>query len=203
MNGKCFFSCFLALLMLGGVAIAQPASAPPSAKDGEHRPSAVRPDWQGKRPPFRKPGEWIKGEDILLIMNKLKKENPEEFKRLDELRRTDRAQFFGAIRKYMPKRTPFNADVFRNEQACRELARKIHISTDVAEKERLAKELREKLAANFDLMIESTEQRLKQMSERLVALKENRQEILEERYKSFVTAGFDESLPPPPHPPRE
>ncbi|MBQ6472034.1 MAG: hypothetical protein IJJ33_08625 [Victivallales bacterium] len=202
MNSRSVFSWLLALLTLGVTAFAQPADTPPPG-DGEGlRPPAAKPEWQGKRPPHRKPGEWLRGEDILLLMNKLKKENPEEFKRLDELRRTDRAQFFGAIRKYMPKRMPFNAEVMRNEQACRELARKIHTSTEVAEKERLTKELREKLAANFDLMVENAEQRLKQMQERLTALRENRQEILEERYKSYVTAGLDESLPPPP-PPRE
>ena len=203
MNSRGVFSWLLTLLTLCVAALAQPSGAPPpSDGDGLTTPSG-RPEWAGKRPPHRKPGEWLRGEDILLLMNKLKKENPEEFKRLDDLRRPDRAQFFSAIRKHMPKRAPFNAEVIRNEQACRELARKIHTSTDVAEKEKLAKELREKLAANFDLMVESAEQRLRQMQERLVALKENRQEILEERYKSYVTAGFDESLPPPPPPPRE
>ena len=157
-----------------------------------------RPDMPPKGH-FR-PRTWEASGDIFVYMNKLKNENPQEFTRLNELRRTDFKAYIEEMKQRMPMRPELKriGELKRQE---REIAKKIQETDDAAEKERLSSELKLKLKENFDLMLKEAEARLEIMMQRVKAIRENEEQFLQDKYEMLLrNESQGESQPPPPPP---
>ena len=158
-------------------------------------PDAPPPDMGGKMPhPPHPPADafanWGRGNEIMVVMEELKKSKPEEYARLTELRKTDKQAFFTEIKKHMPKpRTSMHA-MFRLENECRSLANAIAGCNDKEVREKLEKMLRDKLKESFDFMIQDSTERIEKMRKQLEALKANEDAILDERFKQFTSPEF-------------
>ncbi|MBR0460076.1 MAG: hypothetical protein IJJ26_12635, partial [Victivallales bacterium] len=116
---KCQTFLLAGLVWMAGGLWAQEAPAPKAGG----MPPKLENGRRGGRP-FHQPMDF-RGEDMLLLMNKLKTEKPEEYARLQELRKTDRSQFFKELRQHMPKRNNGNGELWKSERECRELVKKI------------------------------------------------------------------------------
>lgn len=196
-----------------------PAPQAPQGKPNG-RPGVPPPEMQQRAMPA---GMGSRADDVVIIMNRLKKENPEEYARLDQLRQTNHGQFFAEIRKLLPRETNAIQTMMENERVCRQLAQKIRACQNEEEKAKLEAELKEKIVSNFDATIAEATARIEKLQARIAAYKENRDDILEARYQAFIrmaraprerpnrpgkpgprpenaeTTG--EQLPPPPPPP--
>ena len=140
----------------------------------------------------RKGGPWNpgRGNEVLMIMSKLKKENPEEYERLEALRKSDIRAFVNEIRKHMPAPNENMKKMGQLDRECFELARSIRDCKDAAEKARLEEQLRTKIKEAFEFMLEDYAERLQRMTKQLEALKENEAPILEERFKMLIDRDF-------------
>lgn len=144
----------------------------------------------GPRPPADSFANWGRGNDIMIIMQDLKKNNPDEYARLSELRKTDLQAFFAEIKKRLPKPKNSMRTMFRLETECRNLALTIAGCTDEEVKAKLEKMLKDKLKESFDFMIADSTERIEKMRKQLDALKANEESILEERFKHFTSPDF-------------
>ena len=199
-------------LVASAVSFAQDAPPPPRMDDaGGRRP-------YGPRPPADSFANWGRGNEILIIMQDLKKNKPEEYTRLTELRKTDTQAFFTEIKKYLPKPKNNMQTMFRMENECRNLAIAIAGCSDEEVKAKLEKILKDKIKESFDFMIADSTERIEKMRKQLDALKANEDAILEERFKHFTSPEFKKEMenradkrrrfghspePPPPPPPPE
>ncbi len=174
------------------------AQNPPPPKDGRFP--------HGPRPPADSFANWGRGNDIIVAMEELKKNNPEEYKRLTELRQTDTQAFCSEIKKLLPKPKNSMRTMFRLETECRRLALAIAGCTDAKVKEDLEKMLRDKIKESFDFMIEDSTERIEKMRKQLDALKANENAIIDERFKQFTSPDFMKSMEGPHdkrnHPPK-
>ncbi len=125
-----------------------------------------------------------------MIMSKLKKENPQEYERLENLRKTDIRAFVNEIRKYMPAPNGNMRRMGQLDRECFELARSIQECKDPAEKTKLEEQLRAKIKEAFDFMLQDYDERLQRMTKQLESLKENEETILEERFKMLTDTDF-------------
>ncbi len=137
-------------------------------------------------------GAWNpgRGNEVLMIMSKLKKDNPEEYERLENLRKTDIRAFVNEIRKYMPVPNGNMMRMGQLDRECFELARTISDCKDAAEKTKLEERLRSKIKEAYDFMLQDYSERLQRMTKQLEALKENEEAILEERFKMLTDTDF-------------
>ena len=133
-------------------------------------------------------GGWnpSRGNEVLMIMSKIKKENPAEYERLETLRKTDIRAFVNEIRKYMPAPSENMKKMGQLDRECFELARSIRDCKDAEEKAKLEKQLREKIREVFEIMLQDYADRLQRMTKQLEALRENEEAILEERFKMLT-----------------
>ena len=140
----------------------------------------------------RKGGAWNpgRGNEVLMIMSKLKKEKPEEYERLESLRKTDIRAFVNEIRQYMPAPNGNMRRMGQLDRECFELARSIGECKDAAEKAKLEEQLRAKIKEAFDFMLQDYDERLQRMTKQLEALKLNEDAILEERFKMLIDTEF-------------
>ena len=168
---KCFF-CLILIMTLSAVSYAQ------APGEGKHEAPAEK----FKEGEHRKPMRWGGGPspDIFVFMSKLKKENPEEYARLNELRKTDFKAFITEMRQRLPKRPDFNKIGELKKQE-RELARKIKETEDAAEKEKLTAELKLKIKEDFDVMLKEAEARLEMMMQRVTAIRENEEQFCKDK----------------------
>ncbi len=133
-------------------------------------------------------GLWTpgRGNEVLMIMSKLKKEKPEEYERLENMRKTDLRAFVNEIRKYMPAPNGNMRRMGQLDRECFELSRSICECKDAAEKAKLEEQLRAKIKEAFDFMLQDYAERLQRMTKQLEALKENEEAILDERFKMLT-----------------
>ncbi|MBQ9369108.1 MAG: hypothetical protein IJT83_15100 [Victivallales bacterium] len=133
-------------------------------------------------------GLWTpgRGNEVLMIMSKLKKEKPEEYERLENMRKTDIRAFVNEIRKYMPAPNGNMRRMGQLDRECFELSRSICECKDAAEKAKLEEQLRAKIKEAFDFMLQDYAERLQRMTKQLEALKENEEAILDERFKMLT-----------------
>ena len=167
-------------LIASGVFAHEP---PPNSDNSGKRPF-------GPRPPADSFANWGRGNEIMVIMQDLKKNNPEEYDRLTELRKTDTQAFFTEIKKRLPKPKNNMRTMFRMETECRNLALAIAGCKDEEVKTKLEKMLKEKLKESFDFMIADSTERIEKMRKQLEALKANEDSILNERFKHFTSPDF-------------
>lgn len=196
MNAKQIIPMLVMLVLVALPAFAQPANGV--------RKGAPGPVKEGAFPRGRKGmGEWGRGKEIVVAMGKLKKENFEEFKRLDDLRKNDLEKFLVEIKKYLPKRTNDFRKMAQMERACRELAHKIANTEDKDEKAKLEALLKAKLKECFDVMISDATERIARMSQQLKEMKDNEEYILSERFADLTDVNKSMQPPLPPPAPKE
>ncbi len=167
--------------LIASAAFANPDAPPPDIGGNMPRPS---------RPPADTFANWGRGNDIMVVMEELKKSKPEEYARLLELRRTDKQAFFMEIKKHLPKPRTSMHTMFRLENECRNLANVIAGCNDKEVKEKLEKMLKDKLKESFDFMIQDSTERIDKMRKQLEALKANEDAILEERFRMFTSPEY-------------
>jgi hypothetical protein len=143
---------------------------------------------------------WGKGQDVVKLLEKMKAENPEEYRRLEELRRTDLEQFFREVRGKLPRRSEFAGKIGQIERQCREMGQQYLAAKDEAEKKRLEAELLTLLKESFDLVIKDAKGRIERLQKHVDDMQVNEQKILDERRKMFLQAAQDAPPPPPPPP---
>lgn len=172
-----WFCCLLLIMTLSAVTYAQAPGEGKNVpraekiKEGEHH-SPTR--WHGGPPP-----------DIFVFMSKLKKENPEEYARLNQLRKTDFKAFITEMKKRLPKRPDFNKIGELKKQE-RELARKIMETEDAAEKEKLTAELKQKIKEDFEVMLKEAEARLEMMMQRVNTIRENEEQFCKDKLEFLL-----------------
>ena len=134
--------------------------------------------------PYRKP-MWYASGDIFVEMNKIKKTNPEEFARLNELRKTDFKAFIAEMNARLPKRPDFKKIGELKKQE-RELAKKINEEKNPELKEKLIVELKAKIKEDFDVMLKEAEARLEMMMQRVTAIRENEEQFLNDKFDMLM-----------------
>jgi len=185
MSMKCISNLTFVLLFVCAASFAQA----PGWEKREPRPEKFK---DGEHP---KPMGWGASGDIFVVMNKLKKENPEEFERLNQLRKTDFKAFIVEMKQRLPKRPDFNKIGELKKQE-RELAKKIIEAGDPAEKERLTAELKSKIKEDFDIMLKEAEARLDMMMQRVAAIRENEDAFLKDKMEFLLRTPGPEIRPP-------
>ena len=182
----------LALLLLLSSLLAPPRLAtqevpptpPPAAREANSLPDELPP-------PHMAP-------ELHEFLERLKEENPEEFKRLEELRRKDRRAFREELARKLPRKPWEMMDRRQLEldRECWELARKVRECQDPQEAQRLQAQLKAKVEETVDLLVNQTRKRLEEMNKRLQAIEENRDNILEKKMDFYLHAPFPQHIAP-------
>ena len=146
--------------------------------------------------PYGKP-MWHASGDIFVEMNKIKKTNPEEFARLNELRKTDFKAFIAEMNARLPKRPDFKKIGELKKQE-RELARKINEEKNPELREKLIAELKAKIKEDFDVMLKEAEARLEMMMQRVTAIRENEEQFLNDKFEMLMRNPKMDGRPAPP-----
>jgi len=194
--------CLLGAILLGSLVAGEPSQASGEKKQGVaqeksaangavERPFPPPPEMGNKPPmhpgmPRKNPMLSPRMQRVILIMGKLKKENPKEFARLDEMRRKNPRAFVEEIRKYLPKPKAMDRKHQILETECRELAAKIRATKNAAEKEKMTKELRAKLQEEFNLMLSDAMERVTKIQQQIKELKENEEFIISGRLEDMT-----------------
>lgn len=144
---------------------------------------------------------WGKGEEVVKLLEKLKTENPQEYQRLEELRKTDVEKFFREVRSKLPRRSEFMSKIGPIEQRCRELSRDYLAAKDDADKARFEAELRKALKESFDLVIGDAQARIERLQKQVGDMQAKEMQILAERLQMFLRGELDGAAAPPPPPP--
>ena len=186
------FCCLILVVTLSAVSYAQ------APGEGRHEPRPER--FKDGEP--HKPMRWGGGPspDIFVFMSKLKKENPDEYARLNQLRKTDFKAFIAEMKQRLPKRPDFNKIGELKKQE-RELARKIKETEDATEKEKLTAELKQKIKEDFDVMLKEAEARLDMMMQRVNTIRENEEQFCNDKLE-FLLRNNDQDTNNPPRPPK-
>lgn len=183
---------------------AQQPNAPPRLRNGM---KGARVEGEGREGrPRHRPGErWGRGAEVQELMAKLKKEQPEEFERLEALSKSDRVAYYAEIGKMLPERSMRNSKLGALEQQCRDLGIQYREAQDEKEKARLKAELEAAVKESFDLMLADSKRRLEALQERLDSLEAKEGEILAQRLDFFLNGserwrrpGRDDAAAPPP-----
>lgn len=149
------------------------------------KPMAVPQEGSVRNAPPRHGPLWHASGDIFVEMNKIKKSNPDEFARLNALRKKDFKAFIAEMNQRLPKRPDFKKIGELKKQE-RELAKKIKEEKDPAEKEKLTAELKAKIKEDFDVMLKEAEARLEMMMQRVAAIRENEDEYLQDKFDMLM-----------------
>ncbi|MGN0880644.1 MAG: hypothetical protein ACI4WT_14485 [Oligosphaeraceae bacterium] len=143
------------------------------------------------------------GEQLRQVMERLKQERPEEYQRLEQLKKTDRAAYFEEIRKLMPRRPWFPSKVEKLDRHCFDLSRQYRQARTEQEREAIRAELRKSVEQATDAMIADLRQRLERMERKLGEMETNRDRMIEDRLRMLTRERGDFPPPPPPPPDEE
>ncbi|HOG52171.1 MAG TPA: hypothetical protein PKY10_16400 [Lentisphaeria bacterium] len=143
---------------------------------------------------------WGRGEEVVKLLEKLKAEDPQEYDRLEQLRKSDVEKFFREIRSRLPRRDGFTSKISPIEQRCQELSRSYLAAKDDAEKARIEAELRKALKESFDLVISDAQARIERLQKQVGDLQAKEERILAERLQMFLSGEQDGALAPPSEP---
>ena len=170
----------LPLILLSLAAFAQEAPKEKATGDQKKISEINKP-----RPKNMHFGRW---HDVAIAMGKMKRDNPEEFSRLNNLRQSNPAAFIQEIRAYLPKPTPSPSIIKANQidAECRELAAKIKATKNPDEKAELEQKLKAKLRESFDALLASATERIEHIQKQIQELKENEEYIINDRF-DFMT----------------
>ncbi len=178
----------IALALPLAMACAQPADPPAyTAPHGMRRPPRPSQEERQLPPPYFAP-------EILEFRERLEKEDPEEFKRLEELKRSDRKAFRQEMSKHIPRKYRDNLEnrLITLDRECWALSRKIQKAASPTERDALMAQLSAKNSEMLELFINQTKDRLKEMTKRVEVLEVNKEEILQKKLDFYLNA------PPPP-----
>jgi hypothetical protein len=120
---------------------------------------AAREDADGVKPPFLA-GKW---------MERLKQDNPDEFRRMQELREEDPERFQQVVRERLRDRvgSTLKEMVGRYDDRARELSRKYHEATSEEQKAELRQQLEDAVGEAFDARLSGQKRLLKRLEEQL------------------------------------
>ncbi len=180
-----------------------------SAEQGENRPpmhGENRPPMHGGWKENGRPGHGMGGwraDGFRMFMEKLKKQDPETYEKLEKLRVTDRNAYFAELRKLLPSRPMVPNKVGQLDHKCQKLSQQYHEARTDGEKEAIRKELVQAVEEATDAMITDMKERLKMMSERLAELEKNRKAAIDSRVEMLLKEkpGKNGQPPMPPPPP--
>ena len=209
-------ACWLTTVKLTAQEPPPPPEAPPAMQDVEKDgPGDGR---EGRH--WRRPGErWGRGADIRELMEKLKKDDPKEYERLEALGKSDRMAYYKEIGKMLPQGPMRNSKLGVLEQKCRDLGKQYREAATDEDKAKLKVELEAAVKESFDVMLADSKKRLEALQERLTAMEAKESEILAQRLEYFLSGsgrmpgppsddapppppqGRDDAPPPPPPPP--
>ncbi len=170
----------------------QPDAAPPPKGDDA---VAAHPAPHGTPRPFPSagphlnPGNWGWGDVLIQTMAKLKKDNAEEYKRLEMLRRQDKQAFFKEIGKYLTER-PKVREHMRQMQECLELCRDYRRARTEEERNAIHAEIEVKARESFESMLKDAHARLDLLQKNLAEMEENKDAIIEEGIKVLTDKSF-------------
>ncbi|MBO7741650.1 MAG: hypothetical protein J6S21_03770 [Victivallales bacterium] len=143
---------------------------------------------EGDKPAPGKPGKPGKPgmpPPVRRFFDKLQKENPAEYNRLQKLRREDRRAFMNELAKLRVFENDMNDSLHTIEKKCWELAAAIRNEKDPAAQSKLREDLRKTLEESCDAMVKHTRNRIEMMEKRLQYIEQNREQILDQRMKFF------------------
>lgn len=148
---------------------------------------AIRPDEHKPHPDDSHNNGWRPSAEMRKFFQDLKKNNPEEYKRLMKLRMQDREKFSREVFRSMPRPTRESEQRIEElDKKCWELAKKLQNSSDETEKAAIKEELEKASAESLDLLIQQTEQQIAELNKRLQSFQENRDKILEKKINFFL-----------------
>ncbi|MGI6355768.1 MAG: hypothetical protein ACOX6W_11830 [Lentisphaeria bacterium] len=143
---------------------------------------------------------WGRGEEVVKMLEKLRVEDPQEYERLEQLRKSDVKKFFHEVRCRLPRREGVSSKIGPIEQRCQELSRSYLAAKDDAEKARTEAELRKALKESFDLVISDAQARIERLQKQVANLQAKEEQILAERLQMFLSGEQDGALAPPAKP---
>jgi hypothetical protein len=126
---------------------------------------------------------------LIQTMAKLKKDNAEEYKRLEMLRRQDKQAFFKEIGKYLTER-PKVREHMRQMQECLELCRDYRRARTEEERNAIHAEIEVKARESFESMLKDAHARLDLLQKNLAEMEENKDAIIEEGIKVLTDKSF-------------
>lgn len=153
-----------------------------------------------------------RGDEFRNIWEKFQKEKPEEAARLENLKRTNREEYFRELRKLFPMKVRVPNMTMKLDQKCWELGRQYKIARTEEERKAIRKELEEMVEKSFEAMVQESRDRLEALQKKLQDMEMNKEKINKQRLEMFMR-GFwkaprpDEDgddgpkggmLPPPP-----
>lgn len=135
--------------------------------------------------------DWGRGNDVIIYMKKLKKENPERYEELNSLRNNDMEAFLKAISAELPKPQNTMRKMIQLENECRNLALKIRGCKNQEERAQLEELLKAKLKESYDSMLKDSEERLERLRNQIEFIKEEENNIIEKRFKDFLDPNYN------------
>jgi len=158
------------------------------------------------------PQKHHRGEEFRKVWERLQKEKPEEFERLEKLKRTNREEYYRELRKLFPQQVRIPNKTMKLDQQCWELGRQYKIARTEEERQAIRKELEEMVEKSFEAMVQESKDRLEMLQKQLEDMQKNKEAINKKRLEMFMR-GFwkpqrpDEGgnkpeggMPPPPPP---
>ena len=155
-----------------------------------------------------------RGEEFRKVWERLQKEKPEEVERLENLKRTNREEYFRELRKLFPQQVRVPSQTMKLDQKCWELGRQYRIARTEEERNAIRKELEEMVEKSFEAMVQESKDRLEMLQKKLEDMQKNKDDINRQRLEMFMKGGFWKysrpgdvgdgpkgGMPPPPPPP--
>ncbi len=175
----------------GGLEGARPSALPPP-------PQEVCRDGFDVAPPGGRMPQYLRR-----YFEHLKQENPDEFKRLMELRVTNQEEFLKEIKKAIPPRDhEMRRRRFDLDRKCFQLSVQLREATDEAEKKRLSAELDAAIDESLALVLKQAEAQMVELQKFIDQLKNDREKLRQERRKFFLEARPPKGPPPEERPPK-
>lgn len=145
-----------------------------------------------QRPPF--------SPRLFDYLRNLKTSNPDEYRRLKELRRNAPEQFHREINKLVreQQQNSLHAKMRKYDNECWEIARELRCTADPERAAQLRSQLDEKLKESFETLLEHTRQRMENLQKHMDTIQRERDNILNDRRNFFLNAPL-----PPPCPPEK
>jgi len=122
-----------------------------------------------------------------MIMEYLKKNNPNEYERLMKLRDTDREKFAKEVWQHSPEYSETREKIAALDNQCWELAKHYKDAITEAEKTDLKSQLRPLIDQSMELVIKDTQERLEKLQKQLDEMEKDQAKVKEKRLEYFLT----------------
>lgn len=189
---------FIGIACLPAARAANAAPPPPPVISEDYDDLVPPPPPQGdngnvrQHPPF--------SPRLFDYLRNLKTANPDEYRRLKELRRNAPEQFHREINKLVreQQQNSLHTKMRKYDNECWEIARELRCTADPERAAQLRSQLDEKLKESFETLLEHTRQRMENLQKHMDTIQRKRDNILNDRRNFFLNAPL-----PPPCPPEK